>query len=303
MKMNKNLLLGGVLTSALVLGACGSNVSADDMEWETEERNGAVTVKDNVETSAGTSAQEAVDKALKEFDGTVTDVEYDEDDGVYYYDIEIENGNEDFEVKLNAEDLSVIEQDLDRDDRDDDRDDNNDDGDDRDDHDEDRDDNDDNEAEAAEKSSKSLADNKGNTKAADAFTGDKSAEAVEAAQERFDGILEEISYEEDDGAYYYEVKLESKNEEYEVKLNADNLSVLEEEREDENSERSFKRLEAAHEEAIISLEEAKETAAEAVDGEIDEWEYDADDFKYEFEIGGNEVKINAKTGDVTEIDD
>lgn len=284
MKINKNLLLGGVLTSALVLGACGSNVSADDMEWKTEERNGTVTVKDNVETSAGTSAQEAVDKALKEFDGTVTDVEYDEDDGVYYYEIEIENGNEDFDVKLNAEDLSVIEQDLDRDNRDDGED-------------------DDSEVEAAEKSNTSSADHKGDTKAADAFSGDKSAEAIEAAQERFDGILEEISYEEDDGAYYYEVKLESKNEEYEVKLDADNLSVLEEEREDENSERSFKRLKAAHEETIITLEEAKKTAEEAVNGKIDEWEYDVDDFKYEFEIGGNEVKINAKTGDVTEIDD
>lgn len=282
MKINKNILLGGVLTSALVLGACGSNVSADDMEWETEERNGAVTVKDNVETAAGTTAQEAVDEALKEFGGTVTDVEYDEEDGVYYYNIEIENGNDDFEVKLNAEDLSVIEQDLDRDDNDD---------------------RDDNEVEAAEKNTASSADNKGDTKAADAFEGDKSADAIEAAQERFDGILEEISYEEDDGAYYYEVKLESENEEYEVKLNADNLSVLEEEREDENSERSFKRLEAAHEESIISLEDAKQIAAEAVNSEIYEWEYDADDFKYEFEVGGNEVKINAKTGDVTEIDD
>ena len=46
---------------------------------------------------------------------------------VCYYEIEIENGDEDFNVKLNAEDLSVIEQDMDRnddrDDRDDDRDD------------------------------------------------------------------------------------------------------------------------------------------------------------------------------------
>lgn len=285
MKINKNILLGGVLTSALVLGACGSNVSADDMEWETEERNGAVTVKDNVETSAGTTAQEAVDKALKEFDGTVTDVEYDEDDGVYYYNIEIENGNDDFEVKLNAENLSIIEQDLDRDDNDD------------------NDDRDDNEVDAAEKNTASSANSKGDAKAADVFGGDKSAEAIEAAQDRFDGILEEISYEEDDGAYYYEVKLESKNEEYEVKLSADNLSVVEEEREDENSERGFKRLQAAHEEAIISLEDAKQIAAEAVNSEIDEWKYDADDFKYEFEVGGNEVKINAKTGDVTEIDD
>ena len=277
MKLNKNLLVGGVLASALVLGACGSNVSADDMEWETEENSGSVTVRDNTETASGTTAQEAVDKALKEFDGTVTDVEYDEDDGVYYYDIEIENGNEDFEVKLNAEDLSIIEQDLDRDD--------------------------DNEVQASDKKTKQSADTNGNTKLAEAFKGDKSAEAIEAAHERFDGILEEVSYEEDDGVYYYEVKLENKKEEYEVKLKADNLSVLEEEHESDNNDRGFKRLEAAQDEKIISLKQAKETAAEAVNGKIDEWDYDVDDFKYEFEIGDYEVKVNAKTGDVIEIDD
>lgn len=285
MKLNKNLLVGGVLASALVLGACGSNVSADDMEWETEENSGSVTVRDNTETASGTTAQEAVDKALKEFDGTVTDVEYDEDDGVYYYDIEIENGNEDFEVKLNAEDLSIIEQDLDRDDdRDDERD-------------------DDNEVQASDKKTKQSADTNGNTKLAEAFKDDKSAEAIEAAHERFDGILEEVSYEEDDGVYYYEVKLENKKEEYEVKLKADNLSVLEEEHESDNNDRGFKRLEAAQDEKIISLKQAKETAAEAVNGKIDEWDYDVDDFKYEFEIGDYEVKVNAKTGDVIEIDD
>lgn len=286
MKLNKNLLVGGVLASALVLGACGSNVSADDMEWETEENSGSVTVRDNTETASGTTAQEAVDKALKEFDGTVTDVEYDEDDGVYYYDIEIENGNEDFEVKLNAEDLSIIEQDLDRDD---------------DDRDDERDD--DNEVQASDKKTKQSADTNGNTKLAEAFKDDKSAEAIERAHERFDGILEEVSYEEDDGVYYYEVKLENKKEEYEVKLKADNLSVLEEEHESDNNDRGFKRLEAAQDEKIISLKQAKETAAEAVNGKIDEWDYDVDDFKYEFEIGDYEVKVNAKTGDVIEIDD
>lgn len=286
MKLNKNLLVGGVLASALVLGACGSNVSADDMEWETEENSGSVTVRDNTETASGTTAQEAVDKALKEFDGTVTDVEYDEDDGVYYYDIEIENGNEDFEVKLNAEDLSIIEQDLDRDD---------------DDRDDERDD--DNEVQASDKKTKQSADTNGNTKLAEAFKDDKSAEAIEAAHERFDGILEEVSYEEDDGVYYYEVKLENKKEEYEVKLKADNLSVLEEEHERDNNDRGFKRLEAAQDEKIISLKQAKETAAEAVNGKIDEWDYDVDDFKYELEIGDYEVKVNAKTGDVIEIDD
>lgn len=51
------------------------------------------------------------------------------------------------------------------------------------------------------------------------------------------------------------------------------------------------------------MKQAREAALEAADGQIEQWEYDADDFKYEFEIDDYEVKINAKTGDVTEIDD
>ena len=83
MKLNKNLFACSLLASVLVLGACSANVtaSADDMEWETEESNGSVTVRDNAETESGATAQEVVDKALKEFEGTVTDVEYDEDEG------------------------------------------------------------------------------------------------------------------------------------------------------------------------------------------------------------------------------
>lgn len=291
MKMNKNLLLSGALASALILGACGSTASADDMEWETEESNGTINVKGNTETGSKNTAQDAVDKALEEYDGTIRQVEYDEDDGVYYYEIEIENGNEDFEVKLNAEDLKVIEKDLDRDN--DDRDDDNDQGD-RDDDQDDR---------AATTNSKSAdTTEKENVSSEKAFGDDKSTEAVAAAKERFDGILESVSYQEDDGVYQYEVQLESKTEEYEVKLNAENLTVIEEERESDNNERDYKKLEAANQEQIITFEKAVSLAKESVNGEVDEWEYDVDDFKYEFEIGDYEIKINAKTGDVVEID-
>lgn len=283
MKMNKNLLLSGALASALILGACGSTASADDVEWETEESNGTTNVKGNTETGSKNTAQDAVDKALEEYDGTIKQVEYDEDDGVYYYEIEIENGNEDFEVKLNAEDLKVIEKELDRDD----------------------DNNDDRDEVSAATTNKKSADttNKENVSLEKAFGDDKSTEAVTVAKERFDGLLESVSYDEDDGVYHYEVQLESKTEEYEVKLNAENLTVIEEERESDNNERDYKKLEAANKEEIITFEKAVSLAKESVNGEIDEWEFDVDDFKYEFEIGDYEIKINAKTGDVVEIDD
>ena len=148
----------------------------------------------------------------------MTEVEYDEDDGVYYYEIEIENGDEDFNVKLNPEDLSVIEQDMDRDD---DRDDRDDDGeDDRDNQGEDDRDDD----ESAQNSTDKQAENKkGSTDLADAFKDDGAEEAITTAKENFDGILESITYEEDDGRYYYEVQLENKNEEYEVKLDSEDF--------------------------------------------------------------------------------
>src|SRR5699024_7789876 len=82
------------------------------------------------------------------FDGKVTEVEYEEDDGQRYYDIQLEKDDEDFDIKINADDLSVMEKDSDLDDdRDDDSDD---------DRDDDRDDDDDkekssNESKKAEK--------------------------------------------------------------------------------------------------------------------------------------------------------
>lgn len=296
MKMSKNLLLGGALASALILGACSANASADNLEWETEETTGVTNVREQTEVVSDTTAQEAVDKALEEFEGTITDVEYDEDDGIYYYEIEIKNGTEEFDVKINADDLSVIERDLDVDgDRDDDRDDQN-------------------EDESATVTKEEPKENKeaketdsDNSSLDNAFGGIKASEAIAVAQEKFDGILEEISYEEDDGIFYYEVKLENATEEYEVKLRANDLTVLEEELEGDNNERSFRKLEAAHQEKIITFEEAVKIAEEAVNGEVKEWSYDVDDFKFDFEIDvnddDNEVEVNAKTGDVVEIDD
>lgn len=144
---------------------------------------------------------------------------------------------------------------------------------------------------------------KGSTDLADAFKDDGAEEAITTAKENFDGILESITYEEDDGRYYYEVQLENKNEEYEVKLDSEDFSVLEEERDDDNNDRGFKKLEAAHEEQIISFEEAVKLAKENVNGEVRDWQYDVDDFEFEFEINDTEVKIDAKSGQVTELDD
>lgn len=292
MKMTKSIFVGGALVSALVLGA--TNVNADDMEWDDD---------DNQEQLSG-EAQKAADKAVAEYGGKVTEIEYDEDDGQYYYEIEIENNGEDFDVKVKADDLSIIEDDLDVDDRDDDideaeddRDDDRDEADERDDDDLD----DRNEVQAAEKTSKSSNENTNQVALEDAFESDKVANAVKKAQEEFDGILESVNYQEDDGDHYYEVTLVNKNDEYEVKYNVNDLKVIDEERDDDSDD--FKNVEKAQDVKILSLQDAKALAKSEVDGTITEWDYDVDDFEYDFEIGDYEVKINAKTGEVTEVED
>lgn len=281
MKLTKSIFVGGALVSALVLGA--TNVNADDMDWDDD---------DNQEQLSG-EAQKAADKAVAEYGGKVTEVEYDEDDGQYYYEIEIENNGEDFDVKVKADDLSIIEDDLDVDDRDDDRDE----ADERDDEDSD----DRNEVQAAEKTSNSNKENTNQVALEDAFEGDKVANAVKKAQKEFDGILESVNYQEDDGEHYYEVTLVNQNDEYEVKYNVNDLKVIDEERDDDSDD--FKRVEKAQDVKILSLQDAKALAKSEVEGTITEWDYDVDDFEYDFEIGDYEVKINAKTGEVTEVED
>lgn|SRR5699024_351288 len=279
MKLTKNLFIGGALVSALALGA--TTAHADDMEWNGEE-------------NLSSEAQEAVDKAKQEFDGKVTEVEYEEDDGQRYYDIQLEKDDEDFDIKINADDLSVMEKDSDLDDdRDDDSDD---------DRDDDRDDDDDKEKSSNESKKAEKVESPENAVKLNKAFDKQTTKAIDKAKENFDGILESVSYEKDDGETYYQVNLENKDEEYEVKFNAKDLKVIEEET-DDDSDDDFKRLEKAQDVKVMSFKEAKELAEKEAEGKVDEWDYDVDDFDYDFEIDDKEVTINAKTGEIVEIED
>ena len=279
MKLTKNLFIGGALVSTLALGA--TTAHADDMEWNGEE-------------NLSSEAQEAVDKAKQEFDGKVTEVEYEEDDGQRYYDIQLEKDDEDFDIKINADDLSVMEKDSDLDDdRDDDSDD---------DRDDDRDDDDDKEKSSNESKKAEKVESPENAVTLNKAFYKQTTKAIDKAKENFDGILESVSYEKDDGEAYYQVNLENKDEEYEVKFNAKDLKVIEEET-DDDSDDDFKRLEKAQDVKVMSFKEAKELAEKEAEGKVDEWDYDVDDFDYDFEIDDKEVTINAKTGEIVEIED
>ena len=141
-------------------------------------------------------------------------------------------------------------------------------------------------------------------------------EAVDAAKKNFDGKVQGVELEEDDGIYYYEIELENGNEEYDVDIDANNLTVLEEsfDRDDDDDRGEGTSSDSAKDQpkqsagnGLISSTEALKIAQNEVGGEVKEWDFDEDDKEYEVELETEgkeyEVEIDARTGKVTEIDE
>lgn len=133
-------------------------------------------------------------------------------------------------------------------------------------------------------------------------------EAVSAAQENFDGELMELELDQEGQDWVYNVSMENDTEEYEVKLMAEDLSIMNEET--ENNDGMDANDVFAYEDAIPH-EEAVQTAMDEVGGELEGWTLDKDDGQLEYEIelmntdagGDAEVKINAESGEILETDD
>lgn len=133
-------------------------------------------------------------------------------------------------------------------------------------------------------------------------------EAVSAAQENFDGELVELELDEDNSEWVYEVHLESDSEEYEVKLSAEDLSVISEQTETEDDNDTEDQF--SYEDAIPH-DAAVQTAMDEVGGELEGWTLDRDDGQLEYDVdlrdtdNGNDtdVTINAESGEVIEVDD
>lgn len=133
-------------------------------------------------------------------------------------------------------------------------------------------------------------------------------EAVSAAQENFDGDLVELELDQEGGDWVYNVSMENESEEYEVRLLADDLSIMNEQT--ENNDDSDMNDGFAYEDAIPH-EEAVQTAIDEVGGELEGWTLDRDDGQLEYDVemvntdSGNDmdVTINAESGEVIETDD
>lgn len=103
--MNKKIIAGGALTGLVLSGALMGAVSAQ-----------------TAATATGLTEEQAIEIALLEVPGDVTEVELENEDGTMIYEIEIMKADgQEFEVEIAADTGAVIEVEAeDEDDRDDD---------------------------------------------------------------------------------------------------------------------------------------------------------------------------------------
>ncbi|CAM4307950.1 PepSY domain-containing protein [Lacicoccus alkaliphilus] len=105
----KKHALTAVLGSFLILGACTSATAETDLKWQHKNNEGRAVNHIAEEVShIQHTPQEAVDKISTLYEGAVTEVKIDKDDGVYHYEVEIINGEVKYESKVNADDLGII---------------------------------------------------------------------------------------------------------------------------------------------------------------------------------------------------
>ncbi|NLB98398.1 PepSY domain-containing protein [Jeotgalibaca porci] len=115
--------------------------------------------------------------------------------------------------------------------------------------------------------------------------------------------IQKVDYDKDSGDWTYEITGVSENREYEVEINAVSGAIIkvDEDDVDDDAYLAF--------DTIITPEEAIEIAKTALAEEaavLEGWELDVDDnrtkYDIEFEGSNRDVKLDAETGEVIEID-
>lgn len=115
--------------------------------------------------------------------------------------------------------------------------------------------------------------------------------------------IQKVDYDKDSGDWTYEITGVSENREYEVEINAVSGDIIkvDEDDVDDDAYLAF--------DTIITPEEAVEIAKTALAEEaavLEGWELDVDDnrtkYDIEFEGSNRDVKLDAETGEVIEID-
>lgn len=103
MKKQKRILAAGVLSAALLIGGAAAYTGGESTV-EASQRSSA-----NTSTSTSTSTtsklitvEQAKEAALKEVQGTIDDIDLEKENGKVYYEVEIESGEADATVLIDA---------------------------------------------------------------------------------------------------------------------------------------------------------------------------------------------------------
>lgn len=185
--MKNKLVIGAVsaaviLGGALVAGAAKNDIPTVNLQQTSIEKNII-------------SSNEAVKIALTKVDGIVDSVELESSQGHYYYEVEIDTVDADYDFKIDAVTGKILSYKEDKQD-------------------------DDDKINIIEKS---------NTTQNNYITTEK---AIEIAEKEVNGKVDEIDRDDEDGRIIYEIELKTNNGEAEVKLDAVTGKVLKIEYED-----------------------------------------------------------------------
>lgn len=168
------------LTGALLLGGAVAAGAAD-----TNGKGSTGSKKEAAQDMI--TVEEAKKIALSEAEGRVESIELERANGKQYYEIDIENGKEDFDIKVHALDGEVISINKER-----------------------NDDNDDDQSEKEVNRENVISEQK----------------AIEIAEKEVNGTMKEIEIDEDDGQILYEVELQTNKGEADVDIDAETGKVL-----------------------------------------------------------------------------
>src|SRR5699024_2618625 len=131
-------------------------------------------------------------------------------------------------------------------------------------------------------------------------------EAATIALAEYDGYIDSIELEKENGDVYYEVEIENQDVEYELDIDAVSGDILKVEEDDNDDDGLVTKKDADN---LLSIEEAEQIALDrAGGGTVVELELDEDDnrYEYEFEIIVDhqeaEVTLDAITGDILEFE-
>ncbi|MDM5226780.1 PepSY domain-containing protein [Cytobacillus sp. NJ13] len=178
--MNKKFAVISLAGAVLLGGAVAAGAADTSGQGSTGSKKEAVQDLITVE--------EAKKIALSEAEGRVESIELERANGKQYYDIDIENGKEDFDIKIHALDGEVISINKDRDDDDDDND----------------------QSEKEVNGENIISEQK----------------AIEIAEKEVNGTLKEIEIDEDNEQILYEVELKTNKGEADVDIDAETGKIL-----------------------------------------------------------------------------